>query len=234
MEAEYTQEVAITDEAVDRLREGLLDWYDDEGRSLPWRGESIDTYVKIVAEVLLQRTTAPAVAEVLPCFLQQYGSWEELADSRIEELEELIRPLGLWRRRARSLMALAKAILDRGGEYPSARSEAESLPGVGQYIASAILLICHGKREPLLDSNMARLLERYFGPREKADIRSDPYLQCLSRRLVNHRAAKKINWAVLDFGAAVCKPRRPLCMACPVRDGCQYSTTAAGGRSAPE
>ena len=93
---------------------------------------------------------------------------------------------------------------------------------MGQYVARAILLFCHGQPEPLLDTNMARVLERYFGPRQLADIRHDPYLQELSRRVVAAGDPVVINWAILDLGAMVCKPRTPECNACPLKRGCQF------------
>ena len=85
----------------------------------------------------------------------------------------------------------------------------------GSTIANAIELIIHNQPSPLVDVNMARLLERYFGERKMADIRYDPYLQKLSYKVVKHERAKKINWAILNFAALVCKPK-PKC------DYCQF------------
>ncbi len=80
------------------------------------------------------------------------------------------------------MLALARIVKD--SQLPSTRDELQALPGVGQYIASALLTVCFGRREPLLDENMARVLERFFGPRHLADIRFDPYLQQLSRMVL--------------------------------------------------
>ena len=95
------------------------------------------------------------------------------------------------------------------------------MPAVGQYVASAVLLFCHERPEPLIDSNMARVLERYFGSRKLADIRYDPYLQRLARDVVGSDHPTLINWAILDFAALVCTPRNPRCQKCPLNRGCQ-------------
>jgi len=81
-------------------------------------------------------------------------------------------------------------------------------------------MFVHGHPEALLDTNMSRVLERYFGPRELADIRYDPYLQALARRFVAHGSGREVNWAILDLGATVCKPRTPTCEVCPMARGC--------------
>ena len=107
------------------------------------------------------------------------------------------------------------------GSFTKSRRKIEALPGVGQYIANAILMFCHGEPQPLLDTNMARVLERYFGPRKLADIRYDPYLQDLSRKVVNGNNPHIINWAILDFAALVCKIRSPLCESCPLARKCR-------------
>jgi A/G-specific adenine glycosylase len=109
--------------------------------------------------------------------------------------------------------------------FPVTRDEIEGLPGIGQYIASALLLFCHGSREPMLDVNMARVLERCFSPRKLADIRYDPWLQSLARRVTDHDQTVEINWAILDLASKVCLPRRPTCNLCPLRTCCRYAKT---------
>jgi A/G-specific adenine glycosylase len=116
----------------------------------------------------------------------------------------------------------------RRSRFPLSRREIEALPGVGQYIANAILCFCHRKPQPLLDVNMARVVERYFGPRKKADIRYDPYLQELTTHIVRPDC-NRINWAILDFGALVCKSRKPLCSICPLFDNCCFAAKQLSG-----
>ncbi len=113
-------------------------------------------------------------------------------------------------------------MVSRAGRLPRTREELESLPGIGQYVASAILCQVYGEREPLLDVNMARVIERYFRPRKLADLRTDPVLQGYARAILPRARVKEFNWAVLDFAALVCKARDPRCGDCPLKRGCRY------------
>jgi len=90
---------------------------------------------------------------------------------------------------------------------------------------NSVLTQCHGAKEPFIDVNMVRVLERFFGPREKSDIRYDPYIQELSKKVVyrrKHTETLHLNWAVLDFAAIICKAKKPLCKECPLRRKCLY------------
>ena len=205
---------------VQKFQSHLATWYNTHGRSFLWRQESATVYDEIIAEVLLQRTRAEAVDQILPSFLERYSSWEELANAEEHELGETLRPLGLWRKHSSTLARLSKEMTQRKGVFPNERVELEALPGVGQYLANAIEMICFDKPRPLVDTNMARLLERYFHPRKLADIRYDPYLQRLAAQIVDTPNYRHINWAVLDFGALVCTPRNPKCHDCPLSNGC--------------
>lgn len=210
---------------LDQIRPALLRWWFHARRVLVWREPDASNYVRIVSELLLQRTTASAVNSLLPTIIDRYPSWRELASAPVADLEVMLQPLGLWRRRARSVKSLATLVAEREEAWPADREELERLPGVGQYIASAILLLVHGQREPLLDTNMARVLERLFGPRHLADIRHDPYLQSLSRELLAKEDPVALNWAILDLAALVCRPRNPRCSDCPLLSWCQSAPT---------
>jgi A/G-specific adenine glycosylase len=176
-----------------------------------------------VAEILLQRTQAETVAGFFPRFVKCFPSWKRLAEITEEELQEWFKPIGLWRRRAASLYTLANEMARRRGRFPRKRDEIEALPGIGQYIGNAVLLFCYGERHPLLDTNMARVLERYFGPRKLVDIRYDPYLQSLARDVVTGDNPALVNWAILDLAALVCVQKTPHCHECPLADGCRFA-----------
>lgn len=120
------------------------------------------------------------------------------------------------------MRALAREMATGRGRFPRHREEIERLPGVGQYVANAILLFCYDQPEPLLDTNMARVLERVYEPRRLVDIRYDPYLQALARRIVHCKRSRDINWAILDLAALVCVIRTPRCELCPLSTLCSY------------
>jgi A/G-specific adenine glycosylase len=224
MNSRFTQsQLAKTDQKrLNQFRTILLDWFAKFGRYFPWRKKSTTKYELILAEVLLQRTKAENVANFFSAFVKEFPSWRKLSQANEAQLAKLLQPIGLWKRRAASLYLLAQEMYKKNGRFPKSRKDIEALPGIGQYIANAVLLFCHGVPQPLLDSNMARLLERVFGPRRLADIRYDPYLQSLSLEVVRCKKAKELNWAILDFAAIVCTIKNPKCLQCPLRSDCQY------------
>lgn len=172
------------------------------------------------------------VAAFFDDFFCQFPSWSALAEADVQTIGEVIRPIGLWRRRAPVLKALAEEIRRRNGRFPKDRTDIEALPGVGQYIANAIELFCHGRPRPLLDTNMACVLERVFGARKLADIRYDPYLQTLAQAFVQCAASREVNRAILDLAAGACSSRKPRCPQCPLEARCQWAATGsskAGG-----
>ena len=206
---------------IQQFRSGLLQWFKSYGRPFPWRAQSANTYQRIVSEVLLQRTRAETIADFFPKFVREFTSWRKLSSAKVSRLQEFLKPIGLWRRRAVSIRNLALEVAKRRGRFPKDRHDIESLPGVGQYIANSILLFYHGEPRPLLDVNMARVLERYFGPRTLADIRYDPYLQQLAMSVVQGNEPVSLNWAILDLAALVCKSKVPRCKICPLATSCK-------------
>jgi A/G-specific adenine glycosylase len=205
---------------VSQLQGSLLEWFARHERKFPWRRPNATHYLSVLSEVLLQRTRAEVVAGFLPAFIRRYPSWRKLSQATEGDLEQWLRPLGLWRRRAISLLALARALRARGGRLPRLREEVDTLPGVGQYIANAIFLFTSKHPEPLLDVNMARVLERCFGRRKLADIRYDPRLQEVARLVVNGADPARLNWAILDLAAMACSRNDPRCESCPLLGMC--------------
>lgn len=204
------------------LSSKLLTWYELHRRDFPWRSAS-SCYEKIIAELLLQRTQAVTISNFYYTFLQEFPSWESLSVAKESRLRELLKPIGLWRQRARMLLSLSRALSEMEFRLPSTREALERLPGISQYMASAILLLCHGRKEPLLDVNMARILERVYGPRKLADIRYDPLLQKTARSAVNVDDPVGFNWAVMDLAATTCLQNTPKCLECPLSEMCQFA-----------
>lgn len=209
------------------LAKALLRWSEIEGRDFPWRDERAGAYEKVVVEVLLQRTTAAAVGKFYGPFFARFPDWQSLAEAIPSELEEFLKPLGLWRRRAASLQGLAAYAASTGGEFPRDPGEHADIPAVGQYVSNAITVFHHAGAAPLLDTNMARVIERFVRLRRLADIRHDPWLQAAAHWLARSHSAQ-VNWAVLDFAALVCKPRNPLCPTCPVATRCSFGRARLG------
>lgn len=212
----------ITNKNIREIQEALLIWFKENGRVFPWRAKQLTPYQIIVAETLLQRTKAETVSKFYSPFIENFPNWQKIADTEIETIEKHLKPIGLHKQRAKRLHSLAIEMLKRNEEIPINREELNAIPFIGQYIANSIELLIHMKSSPLLDVNMARLIERYFGKRKIVDIRYDTYLQSLAVRIVNHSQSKQINWAILDYAALVCKIKNPICKDCLIRSKCLY------------
>ena len=214
--------VALLQGDIAVFRRDLLEWFEKNRRDFYWRSEDASLYVRIVSEVLLQRTQARTASNFLPAFLDAFPTWNAIAEAGQDVLEEVLRPIGLWRRRATALFALASEVVRRGGIWPLSRQELESIPAVGQYVASAILLFQHNSRAPLLDASMARLLRRYFAiTPELADIRYDKGLQKVAHEVLACGDPVALNWAILDFAAIQCRKPAGGCMSCALKQGCR-------------
>jgi A/G-specific adenine glycosylase len=205
------------------FRHRLRIWFRDNHRSFPWRSKDRTPYEILIAEILLRRTKAETVARIYPIFLSRFPNFNSLAGARIGDLQRALKPLGLWRQKTPILLTIARAVKTNGGNLPTTRQGLEGLFHVGDYIASVILTTFHNQPEPFVDVNMARVVDRFFGPRKLVDIRYDPYLRAVAKRLVDVRVdSLLVNWAVLDFAALVCKAGRPRCEICPMKLHCVY------------
>ena len=200
----------------------INEWFVLNGREFPWRKPDTTDYEKIVTEILVQRTKAETVASIYKSFFKRFSGWESMDGATIEEIQEYLKPLGIWRRRSTILKNLSHEMVKRDAVFPSCRKEIDNLPGVGQYVGNAIELFAHGRALPLLDTNMARVIERVLRPRKLADIRYDPWLQAVCKEAVSFRNPVEINWAFLDVGGALCKPKNPNCQECPLSSCCSF------------
>lgn len=188
----------IPPKKIKQFQKDILKWYKKHGRKFPWRNKSATNYQRIISEVLLQRTRAETIAKFHPKFIKKYPSWKKLAKASVKQLEKDLKPIGLYKQRSVRLHAFTKEMAKRNGRFPSRREDIDKIPFVGQYIGNAIELFVFDRPRPLLDVNMARVLEKHFGIRKLSDMRYDPYLQELAGEVVKHKNSKEINWAILD------------------------------------
>jgi A/G-specific adenine glycosylase len=225
--AEVASGLLLDRARVEEFRRRVVDWYEAYGsRDLPWR-RTRDGWAVLVAASMLRQTTVKQVAKVYGEFLRRYPSPHSLLAASEDEVRELIRPLGMEHRRARQIVELARVLVQRfGGRVPCSREVLKELPGVGDYVASEVLLRVCGQVEPLLDRNTVRVVERVFGVRS---ARRNPYRDLVVRSLAGSlvpedpELAEKFSFGVFDLARKVCTARKPKCGTCPVRDICSYS-----------
>jgi len=204
----------------------IIEWYKEHGlHDLPWRNTS-DPWAVLVAAFLLRKTTVDQVLKVYSEFLKRYPNPEALLQASEDEIKKLIRSLGIEHQRTKHLRKVAKAIVEEfHGRIPCDKEALKRLPGIGEYIASEVLLTAYGRPEPLLDRNMIRVLERVFGVKSsRKRPHTDPKMWRIAKLLVpkDPELAKKFNFGVLDFARQVCSVRRPKCNTCILMDICKH------------
>lgn len=196
-------------------------WGKGNLRDFPWR-QTCDPYAILVAELLLQKTVAATVAPVYCEFVDRYPTLADLAAAPAAEVAALLQPLGLFFR-AEKLRDSVRVILENyGGEVPRTEAQLLELPGVGKYIARSVCAHAFGQPKAILDTNVARILERFFGiDGGKVKSRS-PELWSAADRVAPKQKVGRWNLGLLDFGAAVCTARNPRCAECPLQSQCDY------------
>lgn len=205
------------------FRKQLLYWFKSNQREFPWRKKGLSNYEIIISEILLQRTKAETVAKYYHVFLEKYPDWQSLINATIDDLEKILKPLGLNKHRAKRLNKIIEEYKQKNGLMPRNKNELQESNLSTLYISNAYELFILNKRAPLLDVNMARVLSRYFNPKEFKDVRNDKELQALSRIVINVKNCKELNWAILDFAALICKSQKPSCITCILSSRCKFN-----------
>lgn len=201
--------------------EKLLQWYDDNHRTLPWRSDPTPYHVWL-SEIMLQQTRVEAVREYYLRFLETLPTVADLAASPEDVCLKLWEGLGYYSR-VRNLRKAAIAVMEHyNGQIPGTKKELEKLPGIGSYTASAIASIAFGQRTPSVDGNLLRVYARLFcspeplhakGLRQKAEA--------FYRAEIPPDRPGDFNQAMMDLGATVCLPTgNPLCDRCPLSGEC--------------
>jgi A/G-specific adenine glycosylase len=203
---------------LEEFLERLFQWFANNRRDLPWRAEYAP-YRVFVAEVMLAQTQVPRVIPYYCRFLERFPDVFALASALREEVLLAWEGLGYYRR-AHHLHEAAQRIVEHfQGRIPADFRTLRRLPGIGPYIASAILGIGYNLPVLALDTNVRRVLSRVFGAGEDVDLRE------IGNLLVSHMPsgkARHLNEALMDFGALVCLSRNPRCSPCPFREFCTF------------
>lgn len=199
----------------------LAEWYIENHRKLPWRATS-EPYHIWVSEVMLQQTQVNTVIPYYRRFLSKFPTLPHLARADQQQVLKVWEGLGYYAR-ARNLHRAAQIVLDKhGGIIPSNIVDFMKLPGVGDYIAAAVLSIAFHRPFAVVDGNVKRVLARLF-------LESAPVNQSSSHRIFKDKAEKMLvrkdpatfNQAVMELGALVCTPRNPDCCNCPIQSLCR-------------
>lgn len=200
----------------------LLAWYDRHRRKLPWRaapGETADPYRVWLSEIMLQQTTAKAVAPYFAKFLARWKDVRALAAAPLSDVLSAWAGLGYYAR-ARNLHASARLVVERhDGKFPRSENALRELPGIGPYTAAAIAAIAYDAPSAPVDGNIERVIARLFAvstplPAAKAELGR------LARGLTPRRRPGDFAQAMMDLGATICTSKQPACALCPWMENC--------------
>ncbi len=201
----------------------LLTWHAENKRTFSWR-ETQNPFHILVAEIMLQKTDVKKVSEIYEEFIKKYPTPQALSSAELDELRSELAFLGIHKRAERLKKAAEKIVLDYGDEVPSKKEELLKLPGVGEYIANAVLCFAFNKDVPIVDTNVIRLFERVFGIKSsKTRPRNDRKIWEFANQLVPKGRSKEYNQALLDLAASFCKSKNPLSDICPMNKICNYA-----------
>jgi len=199
----------------------LLAWYRVHQRDLPWR-KTRNPYKILVSEIMLQQTQVDRVMPKYREFLRRYPSVKALAAAKAGELRRVWYPLGYNVRPLRLRRIAQRALAEHGGRIPNSYDGLIAMDGIGRYTAGAVLNFAFKQDAPILDTNVARLLGRFFGVRgDHKRGRTQRRLWRLAEAVIPAGKGHIINQAMMDFGAMVCTARAPRCPTCVLRASCR-------------
>ena len=200
----------------------LVEWAEKNGRHPPWR-ESTASFGLAIAEVLLQKTRASDVEEVWREAFARFPTPSSLSDAPDGEIHEIVGHLGLGHQRIARLKSMAES-------WGCLRTSKSPLPGLGPY-GTAIVRFAVGLEDCAvpIDGNIARIVGRYYGFQvEKGELRKNPAVRNAVRDALEDaggpEAKLRLVYGLVDLGATVCKPFKPICSECPLRLNCISST----------
>lgn len=213
------------------LREALISWGRENFRAYPWRFTD-NPYRILIAEIMLHRTQAPQVVAVYERFITIYPDVESLARATREELHDILYSLGLrWRI---DLVADMASQLTRrfNCQIPQEKTDLLTLPGVSDYVASAVRCFAWNLPDPIIDTNTVRVTGRIFHLEMKDSSRRNSLFRRLIGALLDRNNPRSYNFALLDLAAQICtKTREPLCEKCPLQTYCVYGKKVIRSRS---
>jgi len=197
----------------------LKQWFLLYKREFLWRIFS-EPYKILIAEFMLQRTKAEQVEPVYKAFLKQYPTIAHLSKARPLSVAEYTNKLGLhWR--YKHFITSAKYITkELNGEFPRMQKDMLKIPGVGDYVAGAVLAVCYNSADYVIDSNIARFINRYYGIGLEGEIRRKKIIIDKAKDLFNTHDQRNLLFALLDYTALICKPHNPACDKCIFNNDC--------------
>lgn len=209
---------------LDAVRRGVLEWYATHARDyFPWRQRPVDPFKTLVFEMLVHQTFARKIVPVYLTLTERYPTPQHLAEADVEQVRDIIRPLGFLYRADRLKAIGERLVGEFGSEVPRSEKDLLSLPGVGPYTASAVRAFGFGEPVHIVDTNVLRIYRRVFSTGPHSTLRGpDKATVAIAREALPADRARDYNYAMLDFAALQCTHYNPKCASCPLLGVCDY------------
>jgi A/G-specific adenine glycosylase len=204
-----------------------MPWFWDNRVDYPWRSTR-DPYAILIAELMLHRTRAPHVRSVYLSFMARFPDLDSALSGTIAEMKQILYPLGLTGR-AERFKHIFQELKSKYGSVVTDRTALLSIYGVGPYIAGAVSVFSGNKPEVLVDTNVVRVVGRVFGLQVDAGARRRKAMLEAIGEVIDLGNPRDFYYAVIDLAHTICRPQKPLCNQCPLRDyPCQYALELYG------
>ena len=193
--------------AIGEFRNSLIKWFKNNGRRFPWRREERTPYEVLCAEILLRKTRAENVKSVYNDFIDEFPDLESLASSNEKELKSIITPLGFQNRKTNTLKQVGKHLYEQYRKIPNDSSKLSKIKGIGRYTINALLCFGFGEKKPIVDVNVERVYNYFFGVTSSKQLHTDDDFWEFSQEVLLEDKAEIFNYALLDYGSKVCTPK---------------------------
>ena len=206
------------------IRKKIIAYYENNKRKLPWRtnkDNNQNPYYTLVSEFMLQQTQVNTALSYYEKFIKKWPNLNSLAQANIEDVLTIWSGLGYYSR-AKNLLKTAIIIRARyNGVIPNKYEDLISLPGIGEYTASAIISFAYGGFSLVIDTNIKRFINRINGINEN-DLVNKKLINEIGKKLFPKSNSGKFAQAIMDFSSDICKKRNPACIKCFLKNYCKF------------
>ena len=214
------QDSPVSKKVLLKIQEGLLQWFVENGRDLPWRRDYAP-YEVWISEIMLQQTQIKTMLPYYHRWMERFPDLRSVANAPEDELFRCWEGLGYYARVKNIQKAARQIVSEFDGKLPCDFDSIRSLPGIGRYTAGAIMSFACNADYPAADANAARILARIFNISIRSDSKEfQDAVWHYATEILPRGQARNFNQALMDFGSRICVSGVPLCAECPIASGC--------------
>jgi len=203
------------------FQRALMNWFKKNRRDLPWR-HTTDPYAIWVSEMMLQQTQVDQVVPYYLSFMKRFPTLQHLSDAPLDDVLKIWEGLGYYKRAVFLHKSAGIIVREYGGQIPADYRILRSLPGFGEYTAGAVLSLAYHQKRPAVDGNAFRVMARIIKFKKPINRSANKRtIINIITALLPDKDVSSFNQGLMELGALICKPVRPLCSKCPLKRYCQ-------------